>query len=418
MKKNVIITFIVLLLFRLLLSFFDYHGGDLPELHSEILKYFTSEDVINGEAYARRGFGIALMRNIIFSMILLVIAFTSLPVKLEKFCRNLTKQRFFIASFCFIAILYSSAAFLSLPFNFYFSYIMEHRFGFSNMTMGFWIWTWLKSFILEILSFSIIGALALAVIRKFRFYSVFVVPMGGLIIGLTMMVIYPMVILPMFYDIKAIDNPQLEKRVIELAGKTGVSVDKIYVINESDYSKHTNAFFVGFGSHKKIYLYDTLIQNNSESEVISIIAHEIGHWEYNHNLKGVVSGFLLSLCVFMLIYHVIKKMQRESGNSIGEIYSPSMIPLYLVLFLIISSFTNPAENIISRNMEMNADYYALNVTGDSDAFISAEIRLAKDNKSRLNRHPFAAFFRSSHPSAIERIRMAEEYRNSFSRHQK
>jgi len=418
MKKNVIITFILLFLFRLLLSFFDYHGSDSPELHSEILKYFTPEDIVNGEAYARRGFGIAIARNFIFAVIILVMSLTSLSTRLEKVCETLTRQRFFFASFCFIVILYSSAAFLSLPFNFYFSYIMEHRFGFSNMTMGFWIWTWFKSFILEIFSISIIGALALVVVRKFRFYSVFVVPMGGLIIGLMMMIVYPAVILPLFYDIKAIDNPQLEKRIIELADKTGVSVDKIYVINESDYSKHTNAFFVGFGAHKKIYLYDTLIKNNSEAEVISILAHEIGHWEYNHNLKGVVLGFMMSLFAFMLIYHVVNKMQSEPGNSIGEIYSPSIIPLYLLLFLIISAFTNPAENIISRNMEKNADYYALNVTGDPDAFISAEIRIAKDNKSRLNRHPLPAFFRSSHPAAIERIKMAELYKDSVIRHQK
>ncbi len=294
MKRNVIIAFIVLFLFKLLLSILDYYGNSSPEFQSEILKYFTLEDISNGETYARRGFGVAIVRNIIFAIMLMVMSFTPLSVKLEKFCNKLTKQRFFLTSVCFIAIMYSFSAIISLPFSFYFSYIFEHRFGFSNMTMGFWFWTWFKNFLLVIFSVSIIGALALAAIRKFRLYSVFIVPLGGLIFALAMLIIYPTVILPIFYDIKPIENPLLEKRILELGDKTGVSVDKIYVIKESEYSNHTNAFFVGFGNHKKIYLYDTLIKNNSEAELISILAHEIGHWAYNHNMKGVVTGFLMS----------------------------------------------------------------------------------------------------------------------------
>ncbi|PKL16257.1 MAG: peptidase [Spirochaetae bacterium HGW-Spirochaetae-5] len=412
MKRNVIIAFILLFLLKLFLSILDYYGNSSPELHSEILKYFTLEDISNGEAYVRRGFGIAIARIIIFTVILMVMSFTSLSVKLEKFCDELTKQRFFLTTICFIAVLYSLAALISFPFNFYFSYILEHRFGFSNMTLGFWFWTWFKNFLLVVCSVSIIGALALAVIRKFRVYSAFIVPLGALIIALAMLIIYPTVILPIFYDIKPIENPLLEKRIVELGDKTGVSVDKIYVIKESEYSNHTNAFFVGFGDHKKIYLYDTLIKNNSEGELISILAHEIGHWAYNHNMKGVVTGFLMSLFGFWIIFYVVKKMQAESENTIGEMHSPSMIPLYLLLFIIITNITNPIEMAVSRKMEKQADYYALETTGDPDAFISSEIRIAKDNRSRLNRHPIPAFFRSSHPSAIERIKMGIEYKES------
>jgi STE24 endopeptidase len=236
--------------------------------------------------------------------------------------------------------------------------------------------------------------------------------MGGLIIGLAMMVIYPTVILPVFYDIKVINNLQLENKIIDLADKTGIYFDQIFVIKESDYSKHTNAFFVGFGNNKKIYLYDTLLQNNSEPEVISILAHEIGHGVYNHNLKGVITGFFISLVVLIFIYLIVRKVQAESNNSIGEIHSPSMIPLYLLLFTLIMNFTNPVENVISRSMERNADFYALTVTGDPESFISSEIRIAKDNRSRLNRHPLPAFFRSSHPSAIERIKMGERFKGA------
>ena len=413
MKKTAFITFTALFMFKLLLSFLEYRGSSSPELHNEILKYFTQADVIKGENYARAGFGISLVKSIISACMILLMALTSLSDKLEKFCAGVSKNRLFFTSILYIATIYFLLTLILLPFNFYLSYISEHNFGFSNMTMGFWFRTRLKSFLLVLMFLSLIGSAALLAIKRFKFYSVFIVPAGGLIIGLIMMVIYPIAILPLFYEIKTIDNPPLEKRIVEMAHKSGVTVDKIYVIKESDYSRHTNAFFTGFGSNKKIYLYDTLIQNNSEAEVISILAHETGHWVYNHNLKGMLIGFILSLGVFVIIYYCVKKMQAESGYSIGEMYSPSIIPLYLLLFLVFSGFTDPVEMAVSRKMEMNADYYALAATGDPDAFISSEIRIARDNSSRLNGHPLPAFFRSSHPMTVDRIQMAENYKKSM-----
>ncbi len=342
-------------------------------------------------------------------------SFTLLSKKLETFCAGLGKNRFFLTAVIYIAIFSFIWNLIALPFNFYLSFIKEHRFGFSNMTTGFWFWTQAKSFFLGLIMFTLTGSAALLAIKKFKFYSVFIVPVGGLIIGLAMTILYPLAILPLFYEIKPVDNHSLEKRIVEVAKKSGVNVDKIFVIKESDYSKHTNAFFVGFGSHKKIYLYDTLIQNNSESEVISILTHEIGHWVYNHNIKGIVSGFLLSLAGFLLIYYCVKRMQTESDYSIGEMHSPSMIPVYLILFTIFSGITGPVENIVSRKMEANADYYSLQITNDPDSFISSEIKLARSNSSRLNKHPFPAFFRDSHPATIERIKMAEMYKKNMIR---
>jgi len=409
MKKTIIITFIAFFIFNIFLSYLGYRGSSSPELHKELLKYFNESDIIKGEIYSRSGFMISLVKGILFAVMIFIMSFTSLSQKLESICVRLSKNRLFLTSFYFIAILYFILTLISLPFNFYLSYILEHKFGFSNMTMGFWFWTRAKSFVVAFLFISIIGSSALAVIKKFKFYSVYIVPFGGLIIGLIMIVIYPIIILPLFYEIKKIDNPHLEERIVDLAYKSGVNVDKIYIIKESDYSKHTNAFFVGFGSSKKIYIYDTLVRNNNESEVISILAHEIGHWKYNHNIKWILYGFLLSLIEFLLIYYCVQKMKSESEISAGEMYSPSMIPLYVLLFIIFSNVTNPIENVISRKMEKNADYYALEITGDPDAFISSEVRIAKDNSSRLNNHPLPSLFRDSHPMTIDRIKMAEKY---------
>lgn len=414
MKKTIIAAFIVIFFLKLFLLFLDYRGSNSPELHNELLHYFTQEDIIKGESYARNGFGLVIARNIIFSFLILILSFSSLSGKLETFCRRLSNNRFLLTSVYFIAILYTLASLISIPFNFYFSYLSEHEFGFSNMTPGFWVWTWFKSHILVLVFVSITGSLALMAIKKFKFYSIFIVPVGGLVIGIAMLIIYPLVILPLFYEINPLDNPRLEKQIVEIARTSGVNVNKIYSIKESDYSKHTNAFFVGFGSNKKIYLYDTLIQNNSESELMSILAHEIGHWKYNHNMKRIIIGFVTSLGVFLIIFYCTKILLSARGFPGAEMYSPSLLPLYLMLYIILSSFTNPAEMAVSRAFERNADYYSLEITKDPDAFISSEIRIARDNKSRLNEHPLPACILDSHPMTIERIIMAEKFKRSMS----
>jgi STE24 endopeptidase len=278
------------------------------------------------------------------------------------------------------------------------------------MTAPFWFITRLKSFAIMLPFISAVGALFLAAIKRFKIYSLFIVPAGGLIIGLFMIIIYPIAILPIFYDIKSIENPVLEKKILELAGKAEIEIDSIYVIRTSDYSKHTNAFFVGFGSHKKIYLYDTLLSSNSDPEIISILAHEIGHWVYNHNLKGIMLGFILYLSVFAAIYFCAAKYLIESKGSTEGMHNLSMIPVYLLFFIIFGNITNPIEMIVSRKMETNADIYSLNITNDPDTFISSNIKLAKDNSSRLNPNKIAAFFRRSHPTTIERIKIGERYK--------
>jgi len=410
MKKFIITLIAVIILFKIILSILAYHGDNSAELYNDLLKYFSQGDIIKGETYARSGFLVSVINSLILPLFMLILAFTPLSKKIEDLCFSITREKYFLSSILYIVIIYSVLTIIMLPFNFYLSYILEHRFGFSNMTLQFWLITRLKSFIIALLFISLMGTLFLAAIKKFRIYSLFIVPVAGLVIGLFMILIYPIAILPIFYDIKSIDNPSLEREIRTLTQKANIKIDNIYIINASDYSKHTNAFFVGFGTNKKIYLYDTLLKDNSEPEIISILAHEIGHWVYDHNLKGIILGFILYLSVFTAIYFCVKKYLIESDRPSEHIHYPSMIPIYLLFFIIFSSITNPIEMIVSRGMETNADIYSLNITDDPDTFISSNIKLAKNNSSRLNVNKIAAFFRRSHPTTIERIKLGERYK--------
>jgi len=408
MKKSIVAIFFLTFAIEITLKILSYIGDPTDTTRKLILTYFTEEDIKAGIEYHRSGFATSFILSIIKNLFLIWFVFSKYPKKLEDIISAIAKNKFWLSIILFVTSIYTVLTILSLPLSWYFGFYLEHQFGFSNMSIGFWFWTELKSFLLT-LPFLNFGALvAIYIIKKLRFYWVFVVPVSGVIAGLVISVLYPIFILPMFYKTEPIQDGSLKTKIVSLAKKSDVNASEIFVIKESEYSKHTNAFFVGFGDRKKIYLFDTLIQTNSESEIISVLGHEIGHWKFNHQLWGILFEFIGSLFEFLLIYFILSNLRNS--NQIREFHSLSTIPIFLLLSGIISSLSHPISSTISRKMEASADKYALVSTNDTKAFISSEIKLAKENKSRLDVNPIVEFWKYSHPKTIDRIKMAEEYK--------
>jgi STE24 endopeptidase len=386
----------------------DHLGDNSPETIERILRYFGQEDIELGSAYSKAGFPVYISFVIFKEFLLFGFLWSGYSIILEDYCLQLGGTSRFLRNAYFFGIIFFANFLIGLPFSYYFGFHLEHEFGFSNMSFGFWVWTKVKSTFLNAF-FTIIGAIIVSwVISSFKKTWFLIVPIGGLLVGLFTILIYPIVILPLFYDLAPIQEGSLKESIAKLTQKTGIEFSEINIIKESEYSNHTNAFFTGYGSKKRIYLYDTLIQKHSEKEVISVLAHEIGHWEYDHNLKGIVLSFISSLGLFWILHLFFLRLQN-SDLPIKSTPSPTNLIYIYFLFQILNFFINPIESIVSREMERNADYYALEVTGDPETFISSEIKMAKDNKSRLNPHPWTYFFWHSHPSTMERIEMGESF---------
>jgi STE24 endopeptidase len=175
-------------------------------------------------------------------------------------------------------------------------------------------------------------------------------------------------------------------------------------VDEGKRSKHTNAYFTGIGKTKRIVLYDTLLASHSAEEILSILAHEIGHWQKKHILKQLVFTIAASLLVLYVVYRIVNApvLYRTFGVPATAIYAGLfLVSLY---FSCLGFFASPISAGIMRRYEREADNIAVELTGSAKPMINALKRLAKDNLANLHPHPLYVWFYYSHPPLLERIK--------------
>ncbi|TGK40236.1 M48 family metallopeptidase [Leptospira andrefontaineae] len=409
--KNILFSlFSLQILLTLIMKYFSYQGDLSPELHERILKYFTQEDINSGIDYERRGFFVSIIGSLLDFALAGVFVFTPFSVKLEEYFQRKTGQKFYPTVFLFFVSFYLVEFIISLPFSYYFGYVIEHEFQFSNMNVTDWILFKAKSFGLGFLFGGLVVLVVAFVFKNLPRAWKYILPILSLGFGLLMSVLYPIIITPIFYDYGPIQEGSLKTKILTLSQKANIQVENIYVINESKYSGHTNAYFTGWGESKKIFLYDTLIKNHTEEEVVSVLGHEIGHWVHNHQMIEIALSTLETFLLCFLLGYVFQKVKKEGLIPLKEFYSPSTLPFLFLILSLVGTVLGPFSATLSRVLETQADREALVLTNDKKSFISTEIKLAKDNKSRLNPHRLEVIFEHSHPTTIERIEFAEGWK--------
>jgi STE24 endopeptidase len=409
-KKTILFIFFSKIIINLIFKYFSFNGDNSPESLDLIYKYFSKEDLQIGEEYSKKGFEISIISMFIDSIFLFLFIFKGYSSKLEEFASKICKNNYFLTSLIFISFLYTLDFALELPFSFYFDFYLEKQFGFSNMTIGSWLFFTLKNFLLGFISILFVGIGFLYILKIFKKSWIILVPISSILIGLTVSILFPIYITPLYYETYEISEGSLKIKILDLCKKENINLSNIFIIKESEYSNHTNAYFTGWGNERKIFLYDTLVNNHSEDEIVSVLGHEIGHWKNNHQIKDIIYSSILLFFGCFFINKLFYFTKIENGLFLNEIYNPSSLPFIILIFGILNFLVMPIENSLSRHDETEADLEALILTKDVDSFISTEIKMAKDNKSRLNPHPVIVLFYYSHPKTIDRIQLAEDFR--------
>jgi STE24 endopeptidase len=222
-------------------------------------------------------------------------------------------------------------------------------------------------------------------------------------------VLYPTVIAPLFNKFVPLDKSNLKADIEQLAKKEGIEIEGIYQMDASRRTRHTNAYFSGLGKAKRIVLFDSLIQSHSQEEVLSILAHEIGHLKKNHIKKQLIISSIVSLFLFFMASKLITC--RVLYESFGFSDTPYYVGLFLVgiLWEPVSFFLSPLGMAISRKFEREADYYSIEIIKRAKPLSTALKKMAKENLSNLRPHPLYVFFNYSHPPLLERIEYLEAH---------
>ncbi len=395
------------LILRSLLLWAQYTGNTDPAAAGEVLKFFSQADISAGRDYALRGFWFKAVYGILYASILVAFLRFGVFAQLWQKANSLAGTGVFRGDLVFILAFLLIIQLLSLPSAIYFGHFRETAAGFARIDFAGWLLKHAKAVGISMLFETIIIMLFLSVIRWFPGRWPFIVPvvMGGF--GLAVTFLVPLVITPLFYSQRPLEQGEFREGLLKMADKAGMSVKEIYVIDESRYSSHTNAYFTGVGSFRRIVLYDTLIKSHTPDEAALIFAHEAGHWKHNHVAWGLSLGVIGVLACCLAWFYLYAWLEPVSWFGLKGIGSAANIPFLIILVMFLQLFTSPFESQISQFMERQADRAALELTGLRDVYVNAQIRLSRDNKSDLLPNPFRVFWLYTHPPAIERIKAAQ-----------
>ncbi|MBM4147194.1 MAG: M48 family metallopeptidase [Nitrospira sp.] len=311
---------------------------------------------------------------------------------------------FVLSGIIFFLLLSYATSIISMPFSLFVTFKIENKFGFNVMTPKLWLTDFLKSLALSTVLTGIVLSIGLWLIQSSPDYWWIWVWGFFLIFSLFMMYISPYVIEPLFNKFTPIEEPELEDRIKNLMQKADIRVSRVFKMDASKRSKHTNAYFSGIGKVKRIILYDTLLEKMDHDEILAVLAHEAGHWKKKHILKMIIAAEIVS---FIGIYISFRILQTDFLADIFQIQKTTFYAKLVLLGFIggILSFPfTPLGSYVSRRFERQADKFAYELTGNREAMASALIKLSKDNLSNLHPHPLYAAFYYSHPPVIERIR--------------
>jgi STE24 endopeptidase len=236
--------------------------------------------------------------------------------------------------------------------------------------------------------------------------------LGSALVAAFFAFLAPVLIAPLFnkfVPLRTTEHAGLQPRIEALLARAGLPVKDVLMMDASRQGRHTNAYFSGFGSTRRIVLYDTLLRSHTAEETLSILGHEMGHWRRHHIVKGLALGAVAALLGFFLLQRLLSWAVAEDRFGLSAVSDPAGLPLILLLSALGGFVAAPVQNAISRAFEREADHDALVLYGHPEVFIEAERRLARDNIGNVVPSDLNVFLFASHPPTLERIAMAEAF---------
>ena len=291
---------------------------------------------------------------------------------------------------------------LDLPFAAYRSFVIEAKFGFNQMTWKLFIADTLKGSLLGLVLGGGVLTAAVWLMTSLGALWWLWAWFAWMAFNLLLLWLFPTFIAPLFNKFVPMPDGSLKARIEALLTRTGFTSRGLFVMDGSKRSSHGNAYFSGFGSAKRIVLFDTLISRLDENEVEAVLAHELGHFKKRHIVKRIVTVFALSLAGLWLLGQLANAAWFYEGLGVAHIGAGTALTLFALVLPVFTFILHPLTSIVSRKHEYEADAFAAGITG-SLPLISALTKLYKDNASTLTPdHLFSAFY-DSHPPAPLRV---------------
>jgi STE24 endopeptidase len=324
--------------------------------------------------------------------------------------RNITTRisggsNYVLALFLYVLILATLSRILSFPLDYY-GFRLEHQYKLSNQKIGGWLIDEAKSYLLGLAFSTLLTQLIYLLIRRDPNYwwvwawALFL----GLFVALAQLA--PVLLFPIFYRFRALENDALRDRLTRLSERAGARIRGVYEWNLSEKSKKANAALMGLGRTRRIVLADTLLANYTDDEIEAVLAHELGHHVHKHIAKSIIVQAVISFAGFWVVKTMLRRPHPDWYISQVDFAN---LPLLMLVATLMSLLLLPLMNAYSRFNERQADLYAWKAIASINPFLTAMNKLAVQNLAERAPARWVEFLFHSHPSISKRIAAAERW---------
>lgn len=370
-------------------------------LPPQLQDVYDDEEYKKSQRYKTERYKFSILTSTVSIVATLLFFFLDGFAFVDEIARSISNNPIIIA-LVFFAIIMIASDILSTPLSYYSTFVIEEKYGFNKTTRKTFFLDKLKSWFMG----AIIGGILLGAIiwfyqstgKSFWLYAWGIVTVFTVLMNL----FYARFIVPLFNKQTPLEAGSLRAKIEAYATKVGFTLDKIFIIDGSKRSTKANAYFSGFGSEKRITLYDTLITNLDEEEIVAVLAHEVGHYKRNHIIINLLVAIITTgFTLWLLSLFINNPLLSEALNVSQPSFHIGLIA-FGVLYSPISGITSFIMNFLSRKFEYQADNYAKQ-TYAAPPLISGLKKLSKNSLSNLTPHPLYVFVHYSHPTLLQRF---------------
>ena len=379
------------------------------ELPVELSEIYDEEKYKKSMSYEREKYVFSKFSNIFSSALIFIFVLFWFFWKIFDYIISFWFWEFF-STLLFFLVLFLAQSFVNLPFSYYYTFVIEQKYWFNKMDKKLFFQDFIKSLILTIIIWWIL--LSIIILIYFFAWKYFWILAWALMVWFStfMLMFYSSLIVPIFNKQTPLENWSLREKIEDFAKKVGFRLDNIFVIDWSKRSTKANAYFSGLWPKKRIVLFDTLISDLTDEELVWVLAHEIGHYKKKHTLQMLIFSIIQTGIIFYVLWIVLNYTEFSLALGSNSWSFALWVIAFSIIFSPLSLIFGVLWNIFSRKNEYEADEFAGKNHNPEDLKTSL-IKLSKNNLSNLRPHPLYEFFYYSHPTLLKRLDALDKIKN-------
>ena len=404
MKLVLLVVYLLLSGFRFFLEFLNLRHRQQADknLPASFAGQIDQERLQRSEAYALAGDKVGFVEDLCGIVVTLIFLFGGVLPWYDTLVARL-ELGFITQGLVFFGLLVLVQMVLGIPFSLYRNFVLEEKFGFNRMSLGLWGADLLKSLVVGTILFVLLtsGALWLIAVAPDSWW-LWVWAFWALV-SLFLLFLSPYLIEPLFFKFSPLERDDLEQDVRQLLEQAGVKAGKVLQVDASRRSGHSNAYFTGIGKVKRVVLFDTLMEQLEKSELLAVLAHELGHWRCGHLRQRLIKSQVVALFSCWVAFILLRSQLVPGWLGLSELSFFAQLLLLGWVASLAGFLWTPVSSWWSRRHEREADQFAVNLVGSGRPLASGLVKLARENLSNLFPHPLYTAFYYSHPPLVERV---------------